>query len=193
MATYRKQMIRTRPAFKRRLAGLLLLALGLIMATALALSGRVWFGYSRGTWGVGVQGGVVVVLYESGRLWWMPSDGWAARDLDPDERGYSWVVPARPGPAVWSVGAAAYYDADARTGRKRWLDLVAWPLAALTLVCGGALIWAGKLACRRAEAGQCKGCGYSLAGLADGTRCPECGGATGAAYGAVVLRSRAAE
>lgn len=73
--------------------------------------------------------------------------------------------------ARWRLGVRG----DVRGGRA----VPAWPVA---LVLAG---WSGALWLRRSRprgAGVCAGCGYSLAGLEMGARCPECGGAGCARY-----------
>lgn len=52
--------------------------------------------------------------------------------------------------------------------------LVALPLS--WAACG-LVLWAAVLRRRRWPPGSCGSCGYSLAGLAEGAACPECGGA----------------
>jgi hypothetical protein len=53
-----------------------------------------------------------------------------------------------------------------------WVSIRLWWLAAISDVPGGVLL----LVCRRPMGpGRCPSCGYSLAGLAEGSACPECG------------------
>lgn len=57
---------------------------------------------------------------------------------------------------------------------KGWLFAL-WPLVLVMLGGGAWLVWSGARARRRADTARCAGCGYSLAGLAADSPCPECG------------------
>ncbi|HZW07535.1 MAG TPA: hypothetical protein VFF65_10465 [Phycisphaerales bacterium] len=54
------------------------------------------------------------------------------------------------------------------------LTLPLWPLPVAGVLIA-APAWRSLRRRRAAERGACTGCGYSLAGLADGAACPECG------------------
>lgn len=55
------------------------------------------------------------------------------------------------------------------------LVLLAWHLFFVSSAHGIKRVYRGFVASRRAHRGQCLRCGYSLAGLTEGSPCPECG------------------
>lgn len=62
------------------------------------------------------------------------------------------------------------------TGGQDWIvQVVVWPILALTL-CGGLLLWrSARMARRLWGQGKCRQCGYALTGLPRALLCPECG------------------
>lgn len=49
------------------------------------------------------------------------------------------------------------------------------PIWILLLPCIGYAVWAWRSDAKLTVAGSCKACGYSLAGIDKGAKCPECG------------------
>lgn|GEM_PF-1513485 len=77
-----------------------------------------------------------------------------------------------------SVPLAARWRWGVRGGVRGGWAIPGWPVVIGLAGWGGAL-WLGRM--KRGE-GACVACGYSMAGLACGARCPECGVAGGGRY-----------
>lgn len=103
------------------------------------------------------------------------SDVYAQRPLQ-----WWYAVGAGGESGLHSFGLFCYVDEQSSDGSSRvrlWAALP-WPVPLAAVVCGVATLRSGLIARRRASEGTCIGCGYDLVGLADGTRCPECGNET---------------
>lgn len=97
---------------------------------------------------------------------------WTIEPIAVGARGWSfWIEPPNL-PDTYSLGLYSLYD-DA--GGRRWHWFILWPIPLLLWPLAAMLLRSGILARRRANTGMCGKCGYSLAGLAAGTPCPECG------------------
>ena len=135
-----------KPGRKRRVAGWLLLVIGVLIT---GVWGAVW------CWSSAIAGWGVVVT----------PDGNVSTVQTPFAEGTerSWTI---------SFVATSGQPGSGRTG----VLVILWPTALAPLLGGGWLVWAGRRARRRAMAGCCVKCGYDLVGLAAGAPCPECGG-----------------
>jgi len=162
---------RVRRGRKRQIAGVLLLTLGLLNAGIWGASRRWWFGYNGVTWQVSLQAGVVSFVRPKGRLpLTTMEEGWHSRFIADDRPEWSWLADRYESPPTLSVGVAAVYTLAG--GRAASVDACGWLFALPPLVGGAVLMWSTRW---RARKGKCVECGYDLAGLAAGVRCPECG------------------
>ena len=73
-------------------------------------------------------------------------------------------------------GVVGYSAASRTAANYHRLDVLLWPIPLLLWTPAALLLRSGILARRRAVKGMCAKCGYSLAGLATDSPCPECGG-----------------
>ena len=166
-----------RPGRKRRTLGWTLLILGLLVAAVWVASGWCGIGYgSADTWSSFHRGTVTVTQIEKRNTFIYPLglSGQSSGTLIPQ---WEWtgeggdissplLVERR------TIGVAWYYR---QLGLCRVYGVVLWPIPLLLWIPAALLLRSGILARRRAVKGQCAKCGYSLAGLADGAACPECG------------------
>ena len=169
-----------RPGRKRRVAGWLLLVIGVLITGVWGVSGWWRCQASRGPLTVTLSAGTVETTYAL--------DSFAGTDLEfrgalqdayvvharawnPPEEFYSYSM-------NWDLGVACAGD-FIRTNRipyKRCWFLVLWPFPLPLWTVGGLLLWWARWSRIRAMRGLCLKCGYDLAGLDAGAPCPECGG-----------------
>jgi len=145
---------------KRRAVGWTLLTLGVIVAGVWVASGwwEVTLAYSdKEVWNLEVQAGCLCLEPR------FMQPGGIPRYVDREK----W----------WWSGWTRVSWASAKPTRI----LPLWPIPLLLWTPAALLLRSGILARRRAAAGSCAKCGYSLAGLAQPAACPECG--KGAAAG----------
>lgn len=154
---------------KRRAAGWTLLVLGLLVAGLWVASGWWSFEELRGTTHLKIARGDVIVVRYGGDGGVINPGPWARLQMWrhllhttlPPAPTTSWNLRTR----VWETG-----------GTGEWaIELSFWPLPFLLWIPTALFLRSGILARRRANTGMCGKCGYSLAGLAHGTACPECG------------------
>ncbi|MGH7133059.1 MAG: hypothetical protein ACREJO_14065 [Phycisphaerales bacterium] len=171
-----------RPGRKRRVAGWVLLAFG-VLVTGVWGASRWWeFGYFGTTWNVEAVHGQWHVTG------WTPekriTTWWGGRSVPVEDQGWTWWqhiefldTETRWWAIAGVVGAGATWTPGGGSGRTWWLIVLPWPFALASLLGGGWLVWSGRRARKRAMTGMCLNCGYDLRGLAAGVPCPECGGA----------------
>ncbi|MFT3686639.1 MAG: hypothetical protein QM783_17260 [Phycisphaerales bacterium] len=159
---------------KRRAAGWTLLVLGVLVAGVWAASG--WWRASRiaGWYAAHIQNGVVCReqfgpfvpgKYPDPRPW---------RFSPIEDYPGTWKWRATYGFAAqvdWSFGVASQED----LGGVKVVTFVLWPIPLLLWTPAALFLRSGTLARRRANKGACPKCGYSLAGIVEGSLCPECG------------------
>ncbi len=88
---------------------------------------------------------------------------------------YSPVHPGRTG-FVWNRMPRSYPLEWWSWNAWRWgVEMPVWPLAVAS---GVSAAWLWRCDVRLPRPGLCPSCGYALAELAPGAKCPECGGAT---------------
>lgn len=106
------------------------------------------------------------------RFWWLGVDAGRAGIGISDWDGFNspaeveWVLTRRGGPMRW------WFEAERFSGsRLLWVPL--WAPFLLIAPPTALAVW--REWPRRRRPGACTSCGYSLAGLEAGSRCPECG------------------
>ena len=180
--------LRGRVGRGRRVVGWVLVVAGVVVAGIWGAS-RWWSGgYNGSRLGFFVDHGVVgISVLDGPRPEWGPWGWFRIRDVSGPNSCY-WMIP-EPDPWRFSVHLwiAGYYKSDYssiimsnnQVMVSRWeysAQVVPWPFALVCLVSGGLLVRSGRRVNRRAMQGRCLKCGYDLAGLGDGVRCPECAG-----------------
>jgi len=173
---------------KRRVTGWTLIALGLLVAGVWWASG--WWGFGYGA--VAIDRGRVGVSYtcinhefgfdhahykrfaeERENAWFLYEQQWSGQRC-------IWTAECHPGHhrcplescnLVFVSRSVTLGDFDTSV---EWVAPL-WPIPLLFWAAGVPILRSGIVARRRAMAGNCAKCGYSLAGLGDGAACPECG------------------
>lgn len=140
------------------------LAVGSAAAWIVARNREGWIG--RPTWPryATVHRGNVMIFSS---IWDHPPPGvdeWIYDVLDPST--------SRPWPSIRHIGNRYTIAGNVRWGARLWaLEMPLW----LPAVAGAAAAAAGAWRARPRPPFACPACGYSLNGLPQGTRCPECG------------------
>lgn len=148
-----------------RRAGITLVITAAVLGAMVLASLRWWIGYSgrRVEWSLGA-GSIQILTADAPLLW---NEGWQSGVIQ--SRVLQWWH------WEWDRGAMT----SGRTGVVVQLDyyvvVPSWP-APVAIALTGWWFWrGGTKRLRGAIRGLCRRCGYSLAGLAVGAACPECG------------------
>jgi len=178
----------SRAGRKRRATGWTLLTLGVTVAGLWVASG--WWSLAYVTsfppiTVIEVRRGVVAVDHDVNPYGAPFPVGFQVEGLKPAQSGLDLLASGpekgdqRPSfyprvPARNGLNAAVFFRARA-THRGTTTRIVLWPIPLLLFAVGIPTLRSGILARRRAATNSCTRCGYTLAGLDQGTACPECG------------------
>jgi hypothetical protein len=164
---------------KRRMMGWTLLTLGVLVAAVWVSSRWWWARWTGQSYRVEVGYGTIALrpnfppgsmgptCWNGGRVppQYREWDTWLGWSFSRSPELSTNTTERRAG--VFVLSLSDYYGSGAMV--TLWpIPLMLWPPAAL-------LLRSGYVAHRRATAGACTKCGYSLAGLTSGVPCPECG------------------
>jgi hypothetical protein len=162
--------------------GWTLLTLGVLVAGVWGASGWLWL-----TRRFDAMGANYTVAIQYGTLFCMRASDTDGRDAWNLERygssvwrwSFGWGHDVKEPNAFHNFGAVQFSRFSPSTGPAlKRIELILWPVPFLLWAAGMPLLHSGILARRRANAGLCKKCDYSLAGIAPGAPCPECGKAS---------------
>ena len=176
------------PGRKRRVAGWVLLVVGVVIAGVWGASRWWWFGWSGEQESFAVFRGLASIDTQRGNVW--SPLGWCF-DPAPSPHDVGWVWLTETPTNTWNatqfvnlhfasyqrlnVISSGFSNSGQVIGTEHSTYICIWPFALVSLLGGGWLVWSGRRARRRAMTGVCLKCGYDLRGLGAGAPCPECG------------------
>jgi hypothetical protein len=158
---------------KRRATGWVLAVIGVLVATSWAASGLFSAVRLGDTGQTTLERGTLAYIHWG--VYLGLSDETGIRRLPRSRTGIDWLANRKIGsPPDVNLGVVAYWGDRNLIGSFAW-TVALWPIPLPLWASAAAFFRSGILARRRAMSNACRKCGYSLAGLADGAACPECG------------------
>lgn len=179
-----KPMRARRAGRKRRIAGVSLFVLGLVVA-AIFIASRWWAASwkratATGSFTVFVNSGVLGVYQAKGPV--ASRSGWTTWSWPPGYRVLEWRLSTASDRAdyefAFDLGVVFYGSSSVPIAGEppgRVIKVLLWPIALLACVAGTSMFCWGVRARTLAARAGCPDCGYNLAGLKPAAKCPECG------------------